>query len=214
MRTVARSFERKARYCSTAQRRTQHSMFDGPSRVTILTIDTCSPFVTGDSQRARPARPCPLVFALRLDLALRLSKSADLRRLASGVRGLFALDGALASCLGRLLGGYWARPERPRTSSVAASVVLACADDDPHGPSYLDVEVGRGTRACNLFIFMPLGCGCTVLRVVACVQSALVWGLCGGSVFTITLTSCHEAVRKLTTVSGRVSAWAVLSSES
>ena len=122
--------------------------------------------MTGDSQRARPARPCPLVFAFRLDLALRLSKAADLRRLPSGVRGLFALDGALASCLGRLLGGYWARPERPRTSSVAASVVLACADDDPHGPSDLDVEVGRGTRACvHLHALVVVARG---LRVVVC----------------------------------------------
>ena len=56
----------------------------------------------------------------------------------------------------------------------------------------------------HVFICMPwlwLHVVCVWSCVVACVQLALAWGFCGESVFTITLSSCQDAVRKLSSES-------------
>ena len=147
--------------------------------------------MTGDNQ-------CPARVGFPSN-ALRLGKSAALRRLPFGVRGLFALDSALASCLGRrgsaFCGGWWPRPKRFRSSSAAASSVLAYAQDDPHGASYLDVERQRHScivcshLSCFLDVFARGLCG----RIWSCVQPAglaFVVGLCS-------LTRC-ECMRRYT----------------
>ena len=56
----------------------------------------------------------------------------------------------------------------------------------------------------HVFICMPwlwLHVVCVWSCVVACVQLAPAWGFCGESVFTITLSSCQDAVRKLSSES-------------